>query len=213
MRLPNSNQPPKMFTNGSFSTHALFFALGLFVASGFLFYVRFFSHKSSPQSEVIRLDAVEQIKNVLKLGVIETQISQIYDVRRDNLKIQEVPVPWTGQKSIVAVKGSAQIGFNLEQAEIISDRTKKIMEVRLPDPAILSLDLDFHFLHEEDSFLRRLTPDDRNKILEEVKNNVRQDLLSPELKSRVEKRTNELAMDFTKIYGISIEIKKKLPPS
>jgi hypothetical protein len=170
------------------------------------------SSKRPDEPQVNRVDAIQQLKNVLKLGVLESRISQIYEVRRDNLKIRYVPVPWTGQKSVVGVRGTAQIGYDLEKAEFFSDVAAAV-EVRLPDPSILSLDLDFHFIQEQDSFLRRLTPDDRNKILEEVKREVRKDLLTDELKNHVEKRVTELSADFGKAYAITVQVKRKTPPS
>ncbi|HLG18558.1 MAG TPA: DUF4230 domain-containing protein [Bdellovibrionota bacterium] len=197
---------------GSAKLNALFFLCGVVAALSVALYLRLPS-RTPREPQVARLDAVQQVKNILKLGVIEARVSQIYEVRRENLKIQQLPVPWTGQRSVIATKGTAQIGYNLEKAEIISDLASKKVEAKLPEPEILSIDLDFHFLQEEDTFLRRLTPGDRNKILEAVKIEVRRDLLSPELKSGVEKRAQELMTDFATVYGLQIQLKKLTPPS
>lgn len=194
---------------GSIKTHLLLFGLGLALALSVVLFFRLVPNQQGPQPETTRLDAVAQLRNVLKLGVIETRISQIYEFKKENLSFNQIPIPWTDQKSIVAVRGSGQVGYNLKGAEIISDVTARILELRLPKPTILSVDLGFRFLHEKDTFLNRLTPDDRNQILDRLKNEVRKDLLTKELAAQIQKRTAQLATDFANVYGLTIRITEK----
>src|SRR5580765_6907683 len=70
-------------------------------------------HKNEDSTH--RTDAVEFIREVLKLGVVEVHLSQIFEVKKENLTVSDIPIPFTGQKSVIVVKGTALAGYNLDQ--------------------------------------------------------------------------------------------------
>jgi hypothetical protein len=153
---------------------------------------------------VDRADTIQFIREVLKLGVVEVRLSQIYEVKRENLTISRIPIPWTGQRSVVAVKGTGLAGYNLDQVKItIPPETKEVI-VELPPPMILSVDLDFDVIHEADTFLNRLTPEDRNKIQKQLKEEAAKSFLTENLHARVERRTEDLLRNLSAFLGYPV---------
>ena len=144
------------------------------------------------------------VEEVLRLAVVESKLSQVYEVERENLKISGFPVPFTSQKTLIYVSGTASIGFDLEKSKIQVDQGTGTVNVRLGTPEVLSTDIKYEFINEEDTFLNRISVDDRNQIMANIRTRVEKDLATKEVKMRVDTRVRKLLQRISSISQYNV---------
>ena len=148
---------------------------------------------------------VTALRNILKLGILEINLNQMYKIDRDNLTVGLFTIPFTYQKSMVLVTGNALLGYDLDKISVTVEGTSKTMNVTLPAASLLSIDTDFQFIGDHDTFLNRISRDDRNKMMQDLKMFVRKDLLSHPYQKQLEKRTKTIIDDFSAWSGYTIQ--------
>ena len=167
------------------------------------------SKQTQEQQQIDASKIVLSIQNIVKLAVIESSLHQVYDFSKDNLKLSELSIPFTKQKTLIGVDGTAMFGFNVEQATANIFKEQKSIAIALPAPTLLSLDLDYKFLSEESTFLNRLTPEDRNEILETIRRRVIKELQGSDLPQRVETRMRALLNELGSVTNMAVEVTVK----
>ncbi|MCB0308599.1 MAG: DUF4230 domain-containing protein [Bdellovibrionales bacterium] len=131
------------------------------------------------------------VQEVLKLALLDIQVSQVFEVNKDNLRMMSMTLPFTRQKSLIMTEGHALIGYDLKKANI-QIYSKNNIALTLPEPEILSLDLNHRFLFENDTFLNRITPEDRNQMLTMIRNEVEGALISETRKLDLAERVKKM---------------------
>ncbi|MCI5072863.1 DUF4230 domain-containing protein [bacterium] len=128
----------------------------------------FFSKHKSVEHQAF--DMKLWVKDVLKLSMVEVQISQIHRFESEGIKLYDYSLPFTQQQSLIVTEGKISLGYDLKQVQINEDKTT--IEVVLPNISVQSVDLDFNFISEKDPLLNRITPAMRNKMLIDIKQQV-----------------------------------------
>lgn len=146
------------------------------------------THLASSQAHHTQM--VLQVKEVLKLALSEIHVSQVYEIKKGNLSVLSMPIPFTNQKSLIIAEGVAMLGYDLCNVKV--DLRGKEVTLDLPHPSILSLDLDYRVVYENDYVLNRITPDDRNEMLMNIKNEIKKTLISESRKMDLAERTKKL---------------------
>ncbi len=177
--------------------------LGLALVAGA--WIRFFP-TYRPWQETSRPEVVISVRNALRLAVLEINISQLYEVTRENLTISLLTIPFTSQKSMIAVHGQALLGYDLEKVKVVRMGKGFEVMVTLPPVELLSLDLQPRFLLEKDTFLNRIRPEDRNQILGSVRDQVRDGILRPDMNQKVAIRAETILKELSDWSGFSISI-------
>ncbi len=149
------------------------------------------------------------VKEALKLGVLEVHISQFYEANKDHLKIANIPIPLTTQKSLLIVQGSALVGVDTHLADIHFDRARSKGTIVLPPPQILSLDAEIRTLYEKDSFLNRISVEDRNSTFRKIKDHVRKEILTAELQEKARERIRRLLDQWCAVMEIQYDLSFK----
>ncbi|MCB0327685.1 MAG: DUF4230 domain-containing protein [Bdellovibrionales bacterium] len=148
----------------------------------------------------------ETIEDILTLGVVESQVSRIFQMKKDKLTLYSIGVPFTEQKSMILVKGNLQFGYDLHRLQIEIDPIRKRIEIRNAKVVITSSDFEFEYLFEEDSIFRPITPQDRNQMLAEIRPEMLKGLPSKSYEDRVAQKTRELLTKLQVFTPWTIEI-------
>lgn len=151
-----------------------------------------------------RTNMVSMIQEVLKLALLDVQVSQMFEMKKDAITMMSIPIPLTSQKSLIVAEGKATLGYDFTLDNFDMDWKNKRLSVKLPEPGVLALDLNYRFVFENDTFLNRITPEDRNDHLETIKRSVRSTILNQNYKDALRKRVEELSKEVSTKMGITV---------
>src|SRR5437867_4500492 len=97
-----------------------------------LFLGRQLGLKSPPQGSLVApAQIVATFEKVLQLAVNDINFNQVYEFKKDNLRFKLVEIPFTKQKSYLAVTGHGLIGFDLKEAAIAFNKPSNQLQIRL----------------------------------------------------------------------------------
>ncbi|HMR25723.1 MAG TPA: DUF4230 domain-containing protein [Oligoflexia bacterium] len=145
------------------------------------------------------------VKDVLKLSVVEIQISQIHRFESQGIKLYDFSLPFTQQQSLIVTEGKVSLGYDLQRVQI-NENTRSI-EVVLPEMTVQSIDLDFNFISETDPLLNRITPSMRNKMLADIKQQVSQSVRE-NYKEKIQSKDEMILKLLQKVSSKEVSIKK-----
>ena len=130
------------------------------------------------QSDVV-LDSAEiqhEVRKINELAVVEYKYRQTAMIDSQNtfqfFILDGTRIPFTGKNCIISMDGTIKVGINADKAEVRDDSKSKKLVVSLPEPEVLSNELDENSLfvyNEEDTIFNRLNADDHSKLRQEIK--------------------------------------------
>lgn len=144
-----------------------------------------------------------QVQEVFKLSLLEVQVSQIYEVGKDRMRVLSIPIPFTEQQSLIVAEGKAFLGYDLQHTDI--NIMQKKISIQLPEPMVLSLDIDFRVVFENDYVFNRILPQDRNEMFLKIKSELRSSLLSELRKRHLRNRLEELMKGVLHEFEVQIK--------
>ncbi len=166
----------------------IFYALlliAVFAAGYFISQKLSFPHHTTENAQVL----LEQVKRACKLTTVEGYFSEIYDYK-DYWGYDFSPFR---KKALVRVKAKVAVGFDLSKAEFKTDNaTKTIIINNLPDPEILSIDHSMDYYDISEGTFNYFKTEDYNKIQQNVKDFIRQQVEKSELKQKALQEKDEI---------------------
>lgn len=149
--------------------------------------------------------ALLAIQDVVELSLIDAAISKVFEVHKENLKIGLFDVPFTSQDILVSSEGRAKIGFDLKELKI--EKAKNEIIVSVSEPKVMSLDVSYRFLNENDTWLNRITTEERNAVLANVRSELNKEAQNPKLLALCLPKLQEALLKLEKLLGIPIRLK------
>lgn len=100
------------------------------------------------------------------IGELATQVGFFTNVQtiENNREVFGVTVPLTNSKYIYSYDGNIKVGFNFEKIEVNTDESKKLIQVRIPAPIVMSVDVDEHSMKIYHQAGNIFTPLDLNEV-------------------------------------------------
>ncbi len=127
----------------------------------------------SSESEIIHTLIVNDMRDILKLAVMEFNVSDVVENRIENyVNILSYPL-YVGDKEMdLLVRGKMTVGFDLEkmgEGAFIKDEKLKAINVILPSPELIAVDTDYKFLNESKAFWLQIDEKERNRLMSMAK--------------------------------------------
>ncbi|MBP6185383.1 MAG: DUF4230 domain-containing protein [Saprospiraceae bacterium] len=161
-------------------------ALALLFLGGYLLWKwnGFQEHQTATQADIL----LEQYKDVFKLITNEGYFQEIYSYK-DYWGYDISPLR---KQALIRAKGKVSLGYDLQAAEITMRKEDlTIILEKLPQPAILALEIEMDYYDLEAGTFNAFEPEDLNKIEKDIKNKMRQKALQSDLfrKAEIQKHT------------------------
>ena len=121
--------------------------------------------------------------------VTQSAYSTVVESTNDVRKLVGIDIPFTQSKYIYSYDVVIDAGYDFTQIEW--SENNKTIEVKLPEPMILSNEIDLDSLvvyHEQESIYNQITLEETNQALQELKSTAEQDAINNGLLERA--RTN-----------------------
>ena len=186
--------------------------MGIRIAARIVLFAGFFAglgwyaaERSRSAGRLAAGDVLVAIQDVLQVAVTEVRLSQVFEAKKDRLRVLDFPIPTTDQSSLVIASGKALIGYDLEKVVLdkVSDRHYRL---RLPAPSLLSTDLQYRFVHEKDGWLNRISPEDRNETLAAIRRQVETELGASVDQTPAAKRAREGISRLAALADLKIDL-------
>ncbi|HDS03858.1 MAG TPA: DUF4230 domain-containing protein [Firmicutes bacterium] len=129
--------------------------------------------KSQPspteEEKIINTLIINDIKEILKLSVLEVNVSDIVESRKEQfVNILSFPV-YVGNKEMdLLVRGKMSVGFDLKKMKddaFLLDKKSKTITVTMPAPELIATDIDYRFMNESKTFWLSIREEERNQIM------------------------------------------------
>jgi len=125
--------------------------------------------KKDSSTSIDAVIIINDVKDVLKLAVVEYQAADYITLKQDDYKnILSLPVHVGTKEITLLIRGTITMGFDLEKIDenfIAVEHEKKVITLTLPEPERLGLDVDYTFLNESETFFANISEKDRNNVL------------------------------------------------
>jgi len=148
---------------------------------------------------------LESVKNVLKLGTVEGNFSEIYSYTDYNY----YDISLLRKKVLIRVKAKVLVGFNLDNLQInIDHQAKKVRLGKIPPAEILAIDHNLDYYDITEGVFNSFGRDDHNMLQRETKGMIRKKAMTSDLFSRAEAELNQhlkVLEDLLKGSGWEIE--------
>jgi hypothetical protein len=123
----------------------------------------------APGEKQVRISSegmLQQVREVLKISTVEGQYSEIYDYK-DFYYYDWYPLR---KKALVKISATVSMGFDLTDVEITTDADRKEIRILgLPEPTILSRDIQHEFYDIQEGSFNSFQPDDLNKMQRDIR--------------------------------------------
>ncbi|MBN2726822.1 DUF4230 domain-containing protein [Candidatus Mcinerneyibacteriota bacterium] len=121
------------------------------------------------EEKIINTLIINDIKEILKLAVLEVNVSDIVESRKEKfVNILSFPVYIGNKEMDLLVRGKMTVGFDLkkmEEEDFLLNRTDKTITVTLPAPELIATDIDYRFMNESKTFWLSISEEERNQIM------------------------------------------------
>jgi len=121
------------------------------------------------EEKIINTLIINDIKEILKLAVLEVNVSDIVESRKEKfVNILAFPVYIGNKEMDLLVRGKMTVGFDLkkmEEEDFLLNRTDKTITVTLPAPELIATDIDYRFMNESKTFWLSISEEERNQIM------------------------------------------------
>ncbi len=165
---------------------------------GFLFAVMYYN-KSEQKTEKEQIQVMlHEIKNVSKLVVAETNVSEIYNYESADKYFFETLS--FDKKVIVLVNAKVQVSYDLSKMKIDLDSiNKKIILKQIPKSEVL-VSPDLKYYDFQQSTFNSFTKDELNKINQRSIDKIKETIQISELQNQAKK---QLITELQKIYNLT----------
>ncbi len=124
---------------------------------------------SGTRDEIVHTLIVNDMKDILKLAVMEFNVSDIVENRIENyVNILSFPL-YVGEKEMdLLVRGKMTVGFDLEKVgsdSFLLNHGAKTIDVTLPAPELIAMDTDYKFLNETKTLWLQIEDKERNRLM------------------------------------------------
>ena len=172
---------------------------------GFLFAVMYYN-KSEQKNEKEQIQVMlHEIKNVSKLVVAETNVSEIYNYESADKYLFETLS--FDKKVIVLVNAKVQVSYDLSKMKIDLDSiNKKIILKQIPKAEVFVAP-DLKYYDFQQSTFNSFTKEELNKINQRSIDKIKETIQISELKNQAKK---ELITELKKIYNLTNILKWEL---
>lgn len=121
------------------------------------------------EEKIINTLIINDIKEILKLAVLEVNVSDIVESRKEKfVNILSFPVYIGNKEMDLLVRGKMTVGFDLKkmgEEDFLLNRTDKTITVTLPAPELIATDIDYRFMNESKTFWLSISEEERNQIM------------------------------------------------
>lgn len=164
------------------------FALGLLVmALGFVIYRAFRSSKSNVEIEANTI--MKSVESISKLMVIEGNFTETYTYQ-EKTKVFFDLIPQE-KKAIVILNAKVIVGYDLKKMVVFVDKeNKKLVIERMPEEEV-NIIPDLKFYDIQASTFTHFDKDDINKVQDDAKSKIEQQIASSSLKTMARQRLIE----------------------
>ena len=140
------------------------------------------------------------------IGELATQVAYCTEVNvtEASRDLWGITIPFTQSKYIYSYDVVVKAGFDFSQIEWELDETNHVIEVRLPEAAVLSREIvleSFKLYHEDESIFRQITMEENNAALAELEKTAEENAIANGLLDNA--RTNAetlLTAFFSSVY-------------
>jgi len=124
---------------------------------------------ASEEEKIINTLIINDIKEILKVAVLEVNVSDIVESRKEKfVNILSFPV-YVGNKEMdLLVRGKMTVGFDLKKmkdGDFVLNKGDRTITVTLPAPELIATDIDYRFMNESKTFWLSISEEERNQIM------------------------------------------------
>jgi hypothetical protein len=152
------------------------------------------------------LQIVQGVRKVCKLSTVEVSLADY--ARRSVPKIIDIPFT-ESPEAFLFYSGVISAGFDVcdEPARILIHHEAKTVEIHLPPPRILSLDVRrFEIINERSGLLNSIEPNDRNQWFDDARKSLKAGALSSGILPKAEAHARELFGSFVEQWGYELRL-------
>lgn len=172
--------------------YILVFIVGILVA---LLYFKKESHQNEKEQIQVILN---EIKNVSKLVVTETNVSEMYNY--ESAKLYFFEKISFAKKVIVVVNAKVQVSYDLSKMVIeIDSINKKVIIKSIPKEEI-NISPEVKYYDFEQSTFNSFTKDELNNVNQKSIENIRKTINTSDIKSKAKK---QLFLELKKLYNMT----------
>lgn len=152
------------------------------------FFSDFLHNKREEKTRVSNEVILNQIKEVAKLVSVEGYFTEIYKYKNF------YNLDWSifTKKALVRVKAKALMGIDLNKMKFNFDEKTKTLTIGvMPEPELISIDHDIDYYDISEGTFNSFSPEDFNKINNDVKQYIRNVALRSELPQRAKAQSQK----------------------
>lgn len=173
----------------------VFFVVGVAAAMG---YAMLAKEKSRQEASVLT-----SVKAISKLATVQYHYVDVFE-----WKDQKDFFLFQLKKSILATgTASVMAGINLEESQVEIEKEGDRVMITFPRAEIFSVDSELHFSGESDMIFRRISLEDRNRLIQESKESFRQKAMEAGIIPQAEKRAASQITSYLEGLGYQADIK------
>jgi len=163
--------------------------------------------------EVSSQGVLERVREVLKIATVEGQFSEIYDYK-DFYYYDWFPLR---KKALIKVSATVSMGYDLKVVKISTNsESKKVFIEGIPDPVILSKDIQHEYYDMQEGSFNAFQPDDLNKMQSDIRRIITSRVERSVLPQMAEERLVNLLGGLQQIispYGWTVHWEAKKQPT
>jgi hypothetical protein len=184
------------------------FLLGILVMALLAIIYRVFFTSKSAEVDIEATTIMKSVESISKLMVLEGQFTETYTYQeRSKVFFDLIPQE---KKAIVILNAKVLIGYDLKKMVIFIDKeNKKILIERLPKEEV-NIIPDLKFYDVQTSTFTNFTKDDINKVQEDAKDKIEQQIDQSNLRVQARQRLLEnlsSVINLTQAIGWTVEDK------
>jgi hypothetical protein len=184
------------------------FLLGILVMALLAIIYRVFFTSKSAEVDIAATTIMKSVESISKLMVLEGQFTETYTYQeRSKVFFDLIPQE---KKAIVILNAKVLIGYDLKKMVIFIDKeNKKILIERLPKEEV-NIIPDLKFYDVQTSTFTNFTKDDINKVQEDAKDKIEQQIDQSNLRVQARQRLLEnlsSVINLTQAIGWTVEDK------
>lgn len=161
------------------------------------------------------LQLVQGVRKVCKLATVEMSLA---DYSRKSMRKKfdfPIDLPFTGpSEALLFYAGVVSAGFDVcdEPFRVMVDHGARTVNVVLPPPRILSLDINrFEVINEHSSWLNAIEPADRNQWYQDAREGLKAGALKSGVLAKAQDHAQELFGGFVERWGYKLTLSQDGP--
>lgn len=172
--------------------YILTFIVGILVA---LLYFKKESHQNEKEQIQVILN---EIKNVSKLVVTETNVSEMYNYESAKLYFFET-IPFS-KKVIIVVNAKVQVSYDLSKMEVEIDSIRKKVILKSIPKEEINISPEIKYYDFEQSVFNSFTKEELNKVNQKSIESIRKTIKTSTIKKDAKK---QLIIELKKLYNMA----------